>query len=390
MVASRPNARTTSGKKIQASGLSQPALRSDGVDADAEDHGPDVLGGGRLEEVGAAAGAVADVVADEVGDDARVARVVLGDPGLDLADEVGADVGGLRVDAAAQLGEEGHEAGAEAEADDEERRLVHGLGVQAAERREHQVDAQERQRDDEEAGDRPAAHRDLDRLDEAAAGRGGRPDVRLHGDEHADDPRGHRAGRPDQERDRRPDAELQPEDRRVGDLLGLEERDDDSDRDRADEGEDADRHVLAADEGDRALVDRRRDGLHLLGAGVAPQHVAGEVDGEGDGDEPRRQDDELELFGAHGLVLRPPCHAQPSALARPSRRGRGIVGAPGDRRPFFRAGRRGGSGRGRVYQLPEARVKREYRPVYASLRTRAPAPDPRGRRPCRAPILPDL
>ena len=76
----------------------------------AEDHRADVLGGGGLEEVGAAAGAVADVVADEVGDDGRVARVVLGDAGLDLADEVGADVGGLRVDAAAELGEERDEA----------------------------------------------------------------------------------------------------------------------------------------------------------------------------------------------------------------------------------------------------------------------------------------
>ena len=93
---------------------------------DAQDHRADVLGGGGLEQVGAAAGAVADVVADEVRDDARVARVVLGDARLDLADEVGADVGGLGVDAAAELGEEGHEAGAEAEADDEERRLGDG------------------------------------------------------------------------------------------------------------------------------------------------------------------------------------------------------------------------------------------------------------------------
>ena len=93
-----------------------------GVDGDAEDHRADVLGGHRLEEVGATAGAVADVVADEVGDDGRVARVVLGDAGLDLADEVGADVGGLGVDTTAELGEQGDEAGAEAEADDQERR----------------------------------------------------------------------------------------------------------------------------------------------------------------------------------------------------------------------------------------------------------------------------
>ena len=126
IVARRPKARTTSGKKIQASGFGQPAAIGDGEDRDAQDHRADVLGGGRLEQVGATAGAVADVVADEVRDDARVAGIVLGDALLDLADEVGPDVGGLGVDAAAELGEQGHERGPEAEADDEERRLGDG------------------------------------------------------------------------------------------------------------------------------------------------------------------------------------------------------------------------------------------------------------------------
>ena len=94
----------------------------DEEDGGAEDHGADVLGGRGFEEVRAAAGAVAHVVADEVGDDGRVARVVLRDALLDLAHEVRADVGGLGVDTAAELGEEGHEGGPEAEADDEEGR----------------------------------------------------------------------------------------------------------------------------------------------------------------------------------------------------------------------------------------------------------------------------
>ena len=55
---------------------------------------------------------------------AGVARVVFRDAGLDLADEVGAHVSGLGIDTAAELGEEGHEAGAEAEADDQEGRLL--------------------------------------------------------------------------------------------------------------------------------------------------------------------------------------------------------------------------------------------------------------------------
>ena len=59
-----------------------------------------------LEEVGGHAGAVADVVAHVVGDGGRVAGVVLGDALLDLADEVGADVGRLGEDAAADSHEQ--------------------------------------------------------------------------------------------------------------------------------------------------------------------------------------------------------------------------------------------------------------------------------------------
>ena len=47
----------------------------------------------------------------------RVARVVLGDPRLDLADQVGAHVGGLREDAAAQPREDRDQRAAEAEPD---------------------------------------------------------------------------------------------------------------------------------------------------------------------------------------------------------------------------------------------------------------------------------
>ena len=54
-----------------------------------------------LEQVGGHPGAIADVVADVVGDGRRVARIILGNAGFDLADEVGADVGALGEDAAA-------------------------------------------------------------------------------------------------------------------------------------------------------------------------------------------------------------------------------------------------------------------------------------------------
>ncbi len=122
--------------------LDVPGLAAHGVGADdrgedrdaAEDqrvdrHGADLVEGQHaeqhhrhrgdrvgLEEVGGHAGAVADVVAHVVGDHRRVARVVLGDPGLDLAHQVGAHVGRLGEDAAAQTGEHGDQRAAEAEA----------------------------------------------------------------------------------------------------------------------------------------------------------------------------------------------------------------------------------------------------------------------------------
>src|SRR5208283_1075667 len=63
------------------------------------------------------AGAVPDVVAHVVGDDARVPRVVLGDPGFDLTDKVRPDVGALRVDTATDPREEAHERGPEQDPD---------------------------------------------------------------------------------------------------------------------------------------------------------------------------------------------------------------------------------------------------------------------------------
>ena len=102
---------------------------------DAEQHDRDGGHDVGLEEVGRHAGAVADVVADVVGDHGRVARVVLGDAGLDLADEVGADVGALREDAAAQTGEDGDQRAAEADADER----VDGLLLRLVEDRRQQA-----------------------------------------------------------------------------------------------------------------------------------------------------------------------------------------------------------------------------------------------------------
>jgi hypothetical protein len=113
--ATMPTAATASGKTKNSGDLLEvPAKmkpRGEG------DRGDDRAGVG-LEQVGAHAGDVADVVAHVVGDGRRVAGVVLGDAGLDLADEVGADVGGLGVDAAADTGEQRDRRGAETEGGD--------------------------------------------------------------------------------------------------------------------------------------------------------------------------------------------------------------------------------------------------------------------------------
>ena len=67
-----------------------------------------------LVEVGAHAGHVAHVVAHVVGDNGGVAGVILRDAGFHLAHEVGAHVGSLGEDTAANTGKQSHEGGAHA------------------------------------------------------------------------------------------------------------------------------------------------------------------------------------------------------------------------------------------------------------------------------------
>ena len=98
--------------------------RRPGQQQAAEQHGRDQRHRVGLEQVGRHAGAVADVVADVVGDHRRVARVVLGDAGFDLADQVGADVGTLGEDAAAEAREDRDQRAAEGQADQRVQRLL--------------------------------------------------------------------------------------------------------------------------------------------------------------------------------------------------------------------------------------------------------------------------
>ncbi len=202
-----------------------------------------------LEQVGRHAGAVADVVADVVSDHRRVARIVLGDSGLDLADEVGADVGGLGEDAAAEAGEDGDQRTAETEADQcgdcRLRRVVEERGEDAV----VAGDADQREADDEQAGDRTALEGDPQRRRNTAARRLGDTRVGAHRDVHPDVPR--RAGEDAADR----------ETRGYGDVLDEDEPDEDDDADRCD------RRVLTVEIGACAGLDRGRDRLHPLVAG---------------------------------------------------------------------------------------------------------------------------
>ncbi len=108
----------------------------------AQDQGRDQRHRVRLEQVGGHAGAVADVVTDVVGDGRRVAGVVLGDALLDLADQVGADVGRLGEDAAADPHEHGQQGGTEAEAPQDGRRVA--LAVEQHHQRWHRADRDRR------------------------------------------------------------------------------------------------------------------------------------------------------------------------------------------------------------------------------------------------------
>ena len=147
----------------------------------AEDQRGDQRDGVGLEQVGGHAGAVADVVADVVGDRGRVARVVLGDALLDLADQVGADVGGLGEDAAADTHEHREQGGAEAEA------LEHLRGVALVD--EHDDGgAEQAEADGEHAGHAAGAEGDAAsrRCSPVSLRGSGDPDVAAHGEPHAD------------------------------------------------------------------------------------------------------------------------------------------------------------------------------------------------------------
>ena len=221
---------------------------------DAEQHHGHRRDGVGLEEVRRHAGAVADVVAHVVGDHRRVARVVLGDAGLDLAHQVGAHVGRLGEDAAAQTGEHGDQRAAEAEAHERVDRVAL---VGAGQDQDPVVagDAEQGQARHEQAGHRAALEGHLER----AATRPLRADSATRA-----------LARTDTFMPMKPAAAekvppirnpIAPGCPRDPGPRARREHDREHDRDAADD------RVLAAQVGRRALLHGARDALHLVVAG---------------------------------------------------------------------------------------------------------------------------
>ena len=211
-----PAAAMTSGRRSGRARLA--AARPE---AEAEHHRADDGADVGLEEVRAHARDVADVVADVVRDDGRVAGVVLGETRLDLADEVGADVGGLGVDAAADTREQRDRAGAHREAGhdvDRDRELRqpagHGVAARVGRREQARVrveevetaEAEDGQADDRHAHHGAAAERDVERLRQPGARRVGRAHVGVGRHAHADEAREARRERASHEGHRDPPA----------------------------------------------------------------------------------------------------------------------------------------------------------------------------------------
>ena len=225
----------------------------------AEDHRGDNRHLVALEDVGRHAGAVAHVVAHVVGDRRGVARVVFGDVLLDLADQVRAHVGGLRVDAAAHAHEEREQRAAEPEA---EQRLVR---LDAVDEEDHRA-AEQPQAVGQHAGDRARAVAELHRLAVAAHRRRGHAQVARGGQAHADEAHRPAEQRADQERPR-----AAPAERRLGAHVGHGQQH----RDERDERGDAPELRRQVRVG--ALADGGGHLLHLRRAGSRAVHLAVEA-----------------------------------------------------------------------------------------------------------------
>jgi hypothetical protein len=206
-----------------------------------------------LEQVGGHAGAVAHIVADIVGDDRGIARVVLGNAGLDLADQVGAHVGALGKDAAAETGEDRDQRRAEAQGHQRVDQVAPGRPG-AQKNAEVDRDRQQRQAGHQHAGHRAGAEREAEPFRQPPPRGLGGAHVGPHRHVHADIAGRTRQNGADQVADPDRHAEQQRQ----------HHEDDDADH--------RDGAILPVQIGLGAFLNGAGDLLHTLAAGIRGQH----------------------------------------------------------------------------------------------------------------------
>ncbi len=161
-------------------------------------HGGDQEGGaGGLgegtEKIGAHTGDITDVVTDVIGNDGGVTGVILGNTGLDLADEIGTDIGSLGVDTATDSSEEGDGGTTETVTGDGFEETLSGVrisldveGEVEAEELDDDVDDEQTDGGEGETHDGAGAEGDVEALGPADLAHGGGSGVGVDGDDHAD------------------------------------------------------------------------------------------------------------------------------------------------------------------------------------------------------------
>ena len=157
-------------------------------DAGAQHHGTEDGAHVGFEEVGAHSRHVAHVVAHVIGDGGRIEGMVLGNPRLYLAHQVGAHVGRLGVDSPAHAGEEGDGRSTQREAGDDVQHPADTGFVDPEKPRvenEQAAEAQDTQAHHVQAHDRPAGKGHVQCLGQSGPRRVGRPRIGPYGHAHA-------------------------------------------------------------------------------------------------------------------------------------------------------------------------------------------------------------
>ena len=77
-----------------------------------------------FKQIGCHPGAIADVIANVIGNHCGVARIILGNPGLHLADQIGANVCTLGENAATEPGKDRNQRRAKCQADQRPDRIM--------------------------------------------------------------------------------------------------------------------------------------------------------------------------------------------------------------------------------------------------------------------------